>query len=92
MAAKKKENTAGGGKYTTPRGEAATIAKNKYRDKNYDRMELAVPKGMKTRIREIAKETGMSVNAYIVEAVKEKYQNDTGTELTWKKEEEREDQ
>lgn len=34
----------------------------------------------------------MSANAYIVEAVKEKYKNDTGTELTWKKEEEREDQ
>ena len=28
-------------KYPTPRGAAATAAKNKYRDGNYDRMELA---------------------------------------------------
>ena len=33
-------------KYPTPRGAAATAAKNKYRAGNYDRMELAVPKGM----------------------------------------------
>ena len=33
-------------KYPTPRGAAATAAKKKYRDKAYDRMELALPKGM----------------------------------------------
>ena len=61
--------------------------KNKYRDHNYDRMELAVPKGMKARIKEIAKEQGYSSqNNYVVEAVKEKYQRDTGEELTWQKE------
>lgn len=32
-------------KSTIPRGPAATVAKNKYRDKNYDRAELAMPKG-----------------------------------------------
>lgn len=58
--------------------------KNKYRDHNYDRMELAVPKGMKARIKEIAKEQGYSSqNNYVVEAVKEKYLRDTGEELTW---------
>lgn len=42
-------------------------------------MELAVPKGMKARIKEIAKEQGYSSqNNYVVEAVKEKYQRDTG--------------
>lgn len=61
--------------------------KNKYRDHNYDRMELAVPKGMKARIKEITKEQGYSSqNNYVVEAVKEKYLRDTGEELTWKKE------
>ena len=75
-------------KKTIPRGPAATAAKNKYRDNNYDRMELAVPKGMKARIKEIAKEQGYSSqNNYVVEAVKEKYQRDTGEELTWQKEE-----
>ena len=53
---------------------------------NYDRMELAVPRGMKARIKEIAKEHGYSQNNYILEAVKEKYKNDTGKELTWKRE------
>ena len=73
-------------KKTIPRGPAATAAKNKYRDNNYDRMELAVPKGMKARIKEIAKEQGYSSqNNYVVEAVKEKYQRDTGEELTWKR-------
>lgn len=62
-------------KKTIPRGPAATAAKNKYRDNNYDRMELAVPKGMKARIKEVAKEQGYSSqNNYVVEAVKEKYQ------------------
>ena len=68
-----------------PRGPAATAAKNKYRNNNYDRMELAVPKGMKARIKEIAQQQGYSQNNYVVEAVKEKYRRDTGEELTWKK-------
>lgn len=73
-------------KWATPRGKAATTAKNKYRDSNYDRMELAVPKGMKKRIEEITRQHGFSSkNAYIVEAIKEKYQRDTGEELTWEK-------
>lgn len=83
MAEKKIEEK----RWATPRGEAATAAKNKYRDNNYDRMELAVPKGMKARITEIAVEQGYSSkNNYVVEAVKEKYQRDTGEELIWAKE------
>ena len=74
-------------KWTIPRGPAATAAKNGYRDKNYDRAELAVPKGFKARMKEIAKEQGYSsYNSYVVEAIKEKYKRDTGEELTWKEE------
>ena len=74
-------------KWTIPRGPAATAAKNRYRDKNYDRAELAVPKGFKARMKEISKEQGYSsYNSYIVEAIKEKYKRDTGKELTWKEE------
>lgn len=70
-------------KYAIPRGEAATKAKNKYRDKNYDRMELAVPKGMKDLIKRVSKEQGYSSqNAFVLEAIKEKYSRDTGKELT----------
>lgn len=69
-----------------PRGKAATTAKNKYRDKNYDRAELALPKGMKARVKEIAEGRGKTINGYIVEAIKEKYLHDTGEELTWRSE------
>lgn len=76
-------------RYATPRGEAATKAKNKYRDKNYDRMELAVPRGMKDLVKKVAKEQGYnSHTSYIVEAVKEKYFRDTGKEMELKKEDE----
>lgn len=68
-------------KYPTPRGDAATKAKNKYRDENYDRIELAVPKNVKTKIKEIAKKTGNSINSYALAAISEKYKQDTGDDL-----------
>lgn len=75
-------------KYTVPRGESATKAKNKYRDKNYDRMELAVPKGMKDFIKQAAKDQGYSSqNSYVVDAIKEKYSRDTGNEIILNNEE-----
>lgn len=52
---------------------AATRAKNKYRDKTYDRMELTLPKGMKAEIVEQVRQgKADSNNAYVVAAVKEK--------------------
>ncbi|MCX4323478.1 MAG: hypothetical protein OSJ59_11000 [Lachnospiraceae bacterium] len=72
-------------KSTIPRGPAATAAKNKYRDNNYDRAELAMPKGMKEAVREIAKQQGQSFNEYVCVAIKEKAQKDTGEELAWEK-------
>lgn len=69
-------------KYVTPRGAAATKAKNKYRDKSYDRAELALPKGTRAVVDRIAKESGYrSRNEYIYEAIREKYKNDTGDDL-----------
>lgn len=56
---------------------AATRAKNKYRDKNYDRMELTLPKGMKTEIAERVREgKADSNNAYVVAAVREKMERE----------------
>lgn len=73
-------------KWSTPRGPAATKAKNAYNRKNYDRMELTVPKGMKAKLDEIITEQGFaSRNEYIAVAVQEKYLNDTGKELIWEK-------
>ena len=73
------------GRYKTPRGPAATVAKNKYRDSNYDRAELALPKGMKAKIKEIAGQQGRSFNEYVCEAVKDKIKQDTGEEMVWEK-------
>lgn len=64
-------------KSTIPRGPAATAAKNKYRDKNYDRMELTLPKGMKAKITErVAAGAASSNNAYVAEAIKEKMERE----------------
>ena len=73
-------------KTTIPRGPAATKAKNKYRDKAYDRMELAVPKGLKVIVETEAAERKLSKNAYIVEAIKERYKRENGKEIILEKE------
>ena len=73
-------------KAAIPRGPAATKAKNKYRDKAYDRMELAVPKGLKAIVETAAEERNLTKNAYIVEAIREKYKRDTGKEIILEKE------
>lgn len=85
--AKKEENPAqdGGGAYKTPRGPTATTAKNKYRDSNYDRAELALPKGMKTAVKQLAGQQGQSFNEYVCSAIKEKAERDTGKKLAWGK-------
>lgn len=61
-----------------PRGAAATKAKNTYRDKTYDRMELAVPKGQKALIKEHAEAMGESVNAFVFRAISEAMERDKG--------------
>lgn len=83
---KNTEQNHGGGAYRTPRGAAATRAKNKHRNANYDRGELALPKGMKAKVQEAARQQGQSFNAYVEQAIKERYRRDTGEEMTWQKE------
>ncbi len=72
-------------KAAIPRGPAATKAKNKYRDKAYDRMELAVPKGLKAIVETAAEERNLSKNAYIVEAIKKNIKETREKKLFWKK-------
>ena len=43
-----------------------------YNEKNYDRIGVMVPKGERERIREAANKVGMSVNAFIVNAIRDK--------------------
>ena len=45
--------------------QARIKANNKYNDKAYDRINIAVPKGHKTILQEIASRYGMSVNGYL---------------------------
>lgn len=42
-----------------------TAYKNSFRDKTYDRVEVALPKGRKAVLKEKAKDNGMSVSEYI---------------------------
>ena len=47
-----------------------TEYKNKFYKEHYDRIPLAVPKGMKEVIKQLASGKGMSVNAYIQDLVR----------------------
>ncbi len=56
---------------------AATRAKNKYKAKTYDRMELALPKGMKAQIVEqVQQGKAKSNNAYVIAAIIEKMERE----------------
>lgn len=53
----------------TKSGEFNQIAyQNEYNKKNYDRIEIKVPKGKKAVIKEAAKVAGQSVNEFINQA------------------------
>lgn len=49
----------------TKNSKAKIAANNRYTDKAYDRINLAVKKGKKERIKEKADDMGISINAYI---------------------------
>ncbi len=50
-------------------GTAATRAKNKYKSKAYDRIELVVPKGHKATVQAAADKERESINNYVNKAV-----------------------
>ena len=47
-----------------------TEYKNRHKAEHYDKIELAVPKGMKQLIKVLASDKGMTVNAYIQDLVR----------------------
>lgn len=57
-------------------GRASAAAKNRWNAKNYDRIGLMAPKGEGDEIKAAAAAAGMSVNAYILQAVREKMSRD----------------
>lgn len=50
-------------------GKTSAAAKNSWNEKNYDRVSLFVPKGKKDTIKKYAEAQGVSVNAFINQAI-----------------------
>lgn len=46
--------------------------RNQYNSEHYDRFSLLLPGGMKSDVSAVAKAAGMSINAYIIEAIRDK--------------------
>ncbi len=69
-------------------GEDLTVSKKqqacvtRYVKKNYDRIGMTCPKGMKARIRAHAEERGESVNGFINRAINETLIRDETTDST----------
>ena len=56
--------------------ESQRKAVAKYNAANYDRVELRLPKGKKEVVQDHATAVGMSLNAYINQAIDEKIERD----------------
>lgn len=52
-------------------GKTSNESKARYNEKAYDRINIAVPKGYKAVIQEIAEQHGLSVNAYINQLIEQ---------------------
>ena len=59
-----------------PASKAQQKAQNTWIAKNYDRINLTVPKGTKAEIQAHAQRQGESVNAYITRAITEQMRQD----------------
>lgn len=55
-------------------------ANKRYNDKAYDRIAVVVPKGRKEIIKQAAEKAGLSVNAYVQQAINERLEKDLTTE------------
>lgn len=58
--------------------EARIKANNKYNDKAYDRINIAVPKGQKDTIKAHAEARGESVNGFVNRSISETMERDNG--------------
>jgi predicted HicB family RNase H-like nuclease len=64
-----------------PVSKAQQKAVAKYMKENYDEFKIRAKKGSKLSIQTIAAQRGESVNGYIKNAVKARYEADTGEEI-----------
>ena len=56
--------------------EARIRSNNKWTNANYDRINLAIPKGQKERLKVVAAAQGKSVNSFVAEAIAEKLERE----------------
>jgi hypothetical protein len=68
------------------KGKASTRAKNKYNAKNYDRLAVIIPTGVKEQIKAISKKENTSVNDIIIQSINMFVKSKTGMELILKDE------
>ena len=59
-------------------GKASSASKNAWNARNYDRINLTVPKGKKDEITDHAESRGESVNGFINRAIETVIQQDKG--------------
>ena len=59
-----------------PISDAQKKAVRKYKENNYERIELSVPKGKKAVIKDFAEKQNKSVNGFVNEAIDEKMERD----------------
>lgn len=57
-------------------GKTSTASKRKWNNENYEYTQLVTQKGEKERIKQAAKQAGQSVNAYVVEAVRRRMEQE----------------
>ena len=58
-------------------GKASSASKNEWNARNYDRINLTLPKGKKDAVSSHAKKQGESVNGFINRAIDEAMERDT---------------
>lgn len=62
-------------------GKTSAAVKNRYAAKAYDRLQIIIKKGKKSKLQAAAEKQGDSLNAYIKKAVREQYKKDTGNDI-----------
>ena len=61
---------------------ARIAANNRYNAKAYDRVNIAIKKGMRDIIQDVARAQGLTLNGYIKKAIQRQYKADTGEDIT----------
>lgn len=64
---------------TNKNSKARIAANNRYNEKTYDRINIAVPKGRKDKIKAMADKHGLSINGYICKLIDEAMEREQTT-------------